>query len=313
MKEILKRTGLPTQAEDCSITPISQDQLLISNIDIFTAIHDDPFTMGQIAACNVTNDLFALNALNVSNFSNFMGFPTDIPDGFPEEIILGMRHFLQEIGTDVHGGHTIFNPWPLFGGSASAVMHKDHLIEKQGAKPGDRLIITKPLGVQPVMAAYRVKDTDPELLDDYDSIQLQKGIDMGVKSMTMSNHGVVKVIHHGGFFSAVTAMTDVTGFGLSGHLDEMIENQDLGAHLTNFPVIPTTPALAELMGYQLEEGRSPEIAGAMLMAVDSNEFLDFTRALSAENIWWAEIGEISESIRGIKFDPSFKLVEIDDF
>jgi len=119
--------------------------------------------MGQIAACNVTNDLFALNALHVSNFSNFMGFPTDIPDGFPEEIIRGMRHFLQKIGTDVHGGHTIYNPWPLFGGSASAVMQKEHLIAKQGAKSGDRLIITKPLGVQPVMAAYSVRDTDPEL------------------------------------------------------------------------------------------------------------------------------------------------------
>jgi hypothetical protein len=92
-----------------------------------------------------------------------------------------------------------------------------------------------------------------------------------------------------------------------------IENQDLGARLTYFPVIPTTPSLAELMGYQLEEGRSPEIAGAMLMAVDPTEYQDFTRALSAEKIWWAEIGNISESIRGIKFDPSFKLVEIDDF
>ena len=108
-------------------------------------------------------------------------------------------------------------------------------------------------------------------------------------------------------------MTDVTGFGLSGHLDEMIEGLDIGAKLTHLPVIPTTPMLADLMGYRLEEGRSPEIAGAMLMAVDPNEFQNFTRALSAEKIWWAEIGEISESIRGIKFAPSFKLVEVDDF
>lgn len=302
--------GLPTKAEDCSIVQINHQEKLVTNIDIFTPIHDDPYIMGKIAACNVTNDVFALNALSLTNFSAFIGVPTDIPKDFPEKIINGMRDFLKEINSDVHGGHTIYNPWPLFGGSASAILKKTEIIEKRGVKASDKLILTKPLGIQPIMAAYRVIETEVSLLDDYDLNVIKKSIDTGVKCMTTSNRNVIKVIHSGKFINSVHAMTDITGFGISGHLGEMLEDSNLGADLTSIPVIPTTDRLAEYFGYRLREGFSPEIAGPMLIAIDPQGFNDFTRALEDNQVWWFEIGRISNKHNSIRFLKDNPLLEV---
>ncbi len=268
--------------------------------------------MGKIAACNVTNDLFALNALNVSNFSAFIGVPTDIPTDFPTKIINGMRDFLKDIDTDVHGGHTIYNPWPLFGGSASAILKNSEIIQKRGIKVSDRLIVTKPLGVQPIMAAYRVMKGEVSLLDDYDLDEIRKSINIGVRCMTTSNRNVVKVIHEGNFFSSIHAMTDITGFGFAGHLGEMLEDSNLGADISKIPVIPMTDSLAEYFGYRLREGFSPEIAGPMLIAIDPQEFDDFIRALDDSDVFWYEVGKISNKHQSIKFlkdNPVFEVAE----
>jgi len=269
--------------------------------------------MGKIAACNVTNDLFALNALNVSNFSAFIGVPTDIPKDFPVKIINGMRDFLKDIETDVHGGHTIYNPWPLFGGSASAIVKSSEIIQKRGINESDRLILTKPLGVQPIMAAYRVMKSEISLLDDFDLDDIRKSIKIGVKCMTTSNRNVVKVIHQGDFFSSIHAMTDITGFGFAGHLGEMLEDSNLGADISKLPVIPTTDLLAEYLGYRLREGFSPEIAGPMLIAVDPKEFDDFVHALDDNNVWWFEVGKISNKHQTIKFQKENPLFEVAEF
>jgi len=313
LKEILTSAGLPSKAEDCSIIQINPQEKLVSNIDIFTPIHDDPYVMGKIAACNVTNDIFALNAFNVSNFSAFIGVPTDIPKEFPIRIINGMRDFLKDIETDVHGGHTIYNPWPLFGGSASAILKNSEIIQKRGIKESDRLILTKPLGVQPIMAAYRVLKSEISLLDDYNLDDIRKSIDIGVKCMTTSNRNVVKVIHEGNFFSSIHAMTDITGFGFAGHLGEMLEDSNLGADITKIPVIPNTDSLAEYFGYRLREGFSPEIAGPMLISVDPQEFDDFIHALDDNNIWWFDVGKISNKHQSIKFQKENPLFEVAEF
>ena len=310
LKEILTSAGLPSKAEDCSIIQINPQEKLVSNIDVFTPIHDGPYVMGKIAARNVTNDIFALNAFNVSNFSAFIGVPTDIPKEFPIKIINGMRDFLKDIETDVHGGHTIYNPWPLFGGSASAILKNSEIIHKRGIKGSDRLILTKPLGVQPIMAAYRVLKSDISLLDDYNLDEIKKSIDIGVKCMTTSNRNVVKVIHEGNFFSSIHAMTDITGFGFAGHLGEMLEDSNLGADISKIPVIPTTDSLAEYFGYRLSEGFSPEIAGPMLLAVDPQEFDNFVHALDDNDVWWFEVGKISNKHQSIKFPEEKHLFKV---
>ncbi len=308
---LLENVGLSTQAEDCAIVPINSKQYLLSNIDIFTAIHDDPYIMGKIAACNVTNDLFALNALSITLYDNFIGIPQDIPPTFPEEIIRGIQDFLTPLGAKINGGHTIYNPWPLFGGSAVSIIEKDHIIRKYGIHSGDKIILTKPLGVQPVMAAYRVLKDEPSWLVDFDQKSLNRNIDIATQLMTTSNNPITRLIHEKEWYSEIHAMTDVTGFGLLGHLSEMLGQSEMGINISQIPVIDQSPALAELFGYQLAEGKSPEIAGGMLMSVSDEIYQDLITEMDSKKIFHFCIGNMSKNLSGIKFSDHLDLVEFE--
>jgi selenide,water dikinase len=269
--------------------------------------------MGQIAACNVTNDLFAMNAPQVLNYCSFLGLPKDIPKELVVKMLQGQIDFLKPLGTTIQRGHTIFNPWPLLGGSASAIVQKQHMKEKTGARPGDHIFLTKPLGIQPIMAAYRLLTQDISLLSDFEIPKLLKHIDIGIKCMTTSNHGVTRTIHDGKFFDVIHAMTDVTGFGFKTHLKEMLETTPFGAKISYLPVIPSTIALSDTLGYPLEMGTTAETAGPMMILVDAASSTNFGKALSDHKVWWRDVGTITKELHEIVFNPDFKLIEIDDY
>jgi len=313
LDHLLKEVDLPAAAEDCAIHPITAAQSLMTNIDIVTPIHDDPFTMGQIAAVNVTNDLFAMNAVNVVNYSCFLALPTDLPDGFAAEMLKGTRAVLRDFGSDIHGGHTIQNTWPLLGGTASAVVDTQKIIYKRGAHPGDRLIITKPLGIHPTMAADRAWKDDPEWLAEFSHDRIEKAIQLATKIMTTSNRPISQTIHEYNFFDAVHAMTDITGFGFTAHVGEMVLDQEVGARITELPVISYALELDDLFCYRLREGKSAEIAGPMVLAIDPNQFSDFVSALDAKNIWWMEIGVIESQLAGVKIEDKVVFREVEEY
>jgi len=310
---MLSAAGLSTKAEDCAVNEIDDQRVLLTNIDVFTPIHDDPYIMGKIAACNVTNDLFAMNATHVLNYSAFLGLPKDIPDDFSVKMMQGQKDFLKSLGSDVHGGHTIFNPWPLLGGSASAIVEKTRIKHKTGVQSGDHLILTKPLGIQAIMAAYRLLYQDPTLLEDFEQVTLERSINIAVKCMTTSNQAVAKTVNERGFLDKVHGMTDVTGFGFYTHLSEMLYDSPLGAKISKLPIISTTLKLSDLFGYRIEEGKGAETAGAMLLAVDPSGVKDFCHALSERKIWWRDVGLITNLIHGIKFTDEFHLEEVQDY
>ncbi len=313
LDRLLKDVGLPSAAEDCAIHPINATQSLITNIDIVTPIHDDPYTMGRIAAVNVTNDLFAMNALNVVNYSCFLALPTDIPAGFGAEMLRGTRDVLRDFGSDIHGGHTIQNTWPLLGGTASAVEDTNKLIYKRGVQSGDRIIITKPLGIHPTMAADRAWKDDPEWLAEFSHDRIENAIQLATKIMTTSNRPISQTIHEHDFFDAVHAMTDITGFGFAAHVGEMLLDQDIGARITALPVIPYALELDDLFCYRLRDGKSAEIAGPMVLAIDPNQFSDFGSALDAKKIWWMEVGTIEANISGVKIEDQAVFREVEDY
>lgn len=278
-----------------------------------TPIHDNPYIMGKIAAVNVTNDIFALNARNITNYSAFLGLPTDIPDGFAAEMLKGTRDVLHELESDIHGGHTIQNPWPLMGGTASSVEDTDKLIHKQGAKPNDRLIITKPLGIHPVMAADRTRKADIGWLEGMNLSRIDKAITLATKIMITSNRAVVQTIHAGKFFNSIHAMTDITGFGFRAHLGEMLTGAKIGANIWELPTILGALELDDLFCYGLSEGKSAEIAGPMVIAVDPQVLADFKSALDDHKVWWMEVGEITSNHTDIRFKDTMKFTEISQF
>lgn len=269
--------------------------------------------MGKIAAVNVTNDIYALNARRILNYSCFLGLPTDLPKGYAEEMLKGTRDLLKSLGADISGGHTIQNPWPLLGGSVSAIEKTAHLIFKRGIKASDRLLLTKPLGIHPVMAADRAKNSDIAWLKNFDLTRIERAVSIATKIMTTSNKPIPDVIHAGKFFSHIHAMTDITGFGFKGHLEEMLLNTDLGARITHLPAIAYALELDDLFCYGLSEGESAEIAGPMLIAVDPSIWSDFTSMLDSFGVWWIEIGQIEKDLQGVKFDDKITYHEIEEY
>ena len=293
--------GLAGDIEDAAIIPIpNSDLVLVKNIDIFTPIIDEPDIAGEIAACNVTNDIFAMNVPEISGMLVFLAISTRTPMEVAEGILKGIKYFMEEkINSKVIGGHTIYSEWPLIGGEASGYVHKNAVIQKQGVKKGDKLILTKPIGLQAIMASYRILKDFPEMLEHYSVNELQKSIDLAIKIMTTPNQNVVKTIHSYNDFSFIHALSDITGFGLAGHTAEMLQNSDLSATIDTVPSIKLSEELSDELGYAFDDCKCHETAGGMLIAVDPAKVEEFTTALTNNEISNWIIGTIDQIQPGL--------------
>jgi selenide,water dikinase len=251
--------------------------------------------MGQIAACNVTNDVFAMNVPEISGMLVFLAMNKHMPMEIAERILKGIKDFMEKkINSKVVGGHTIFSEWPLIGGEASGFVNKKALIRKQGVKEGDKLILTKPIGLQAVMAAYRILKDFPEMLELYSERELRDSIDLAIKIMTSPNQNVIHTIHLYQDFSFIHAMTDVTGFGLAGHLKEMLQNSKLSAIIERTPSIKLSKELSTELGYNFDDCLCSETAGGMLIAVDPLKLDDFSNSLLSNKISNWTVGTIDK-------------------
>ena len=303
--------------EDAAIIPVpNTDIVIVKNIDIFTPIIDEPEIMGEIAAANVTNDVFALNVPEISGMLVFLGMKKNMPMHIAEGILVGIRNFIEnKIGSKVLGGHTIYSEWPLVGGEASGFINKDKVIKKNYVKEGDTLILTKPVGNQAIMAAYRLQKNNPDLLMAFSKEEIDKSIDLAIEYMTMPLQSVVKAIHSYEDISFVHSMTDVSGFGLSGHIKEMLQNSKLSAYIKKVPIFKLTKELAYEFGYKFDDLEMPETSGGMLLSVDHEYAEEFSERLNNEfhvsNWIIGEIDNINEP-RHVCISKNVEYVEITD-
>jgi len=300
--------------EDAAIVPVpNSDMVQVKSIDIFTPLVDEPEIMGEISACNVTNDIFAMNVPEVSGMLVFLAINKNTPMNIAEGILRGISRFMeQKINSKVVGGHTIYSEWPLIGGEASGFVDKNNLIRKHGVKKGDKLLLTKPIGLQPIMAAYRLQKDFPDMLEEYSSNELNKSIELAINLMTTSNQAVVKTIYTYNDFSFIHAMTDVTGFGLSGHLKEMLQNSGLSAVIETVPSIKFSKKLSEEYGYAFNDCSCSETAGGMLLAIDPSKVEDFSNALSSNDISNWIVGTIdTKEAELVRISKKVKHIEID--
>jgi len=229
-----------------------------------------------------------------------------------EGILRGIKHFMEnKVNSKVVGGHTIYSEWPLIGGEASGYVHKDKIIQKQGVKEGDKLILTKPIGLQAIMASYRILKDFPDMLENYSVEELQKSIDFAVKLMTTPNQNVVKTIHSYDDFSFVHALSDITGFGLAGHTAEMLQNSALSATIEKVPFIKYSEELSHELGYAFDECLCHETAGGMLIAVDPSRVEDFTNTLTSNKISNWIVGTIDKVQPGlVRISENVQNIEI---
>ena len=282
LDQLLKGAGLKGDIEDSAIIPVPNTNLVMAkNIDIFTPIIDEPEIMGEIAAANVTNDVFALNVPEISGMLVFLGLKKNMPMYIAEGILKGIKNFMEnKLNSKVLGGHTIYSEWPLIGGEASGFVEKDKIIKKNYVEEGDKIILTKPIGNQSIMAAYRLQKNNPDLLENYSTKEIDKSIDIAIKLMITPLQDVVKTIHTYNDISFIHSMTDVSGFGLAGHLREMLQNSRFSAIIEKIPSIRLTGELAYDFGYKYDECEMPETAGGMLLSVDHEYAEEFSERLN---------------------------------
>lgn len=215
--------GLDTM-DDAGVYQISDDIALIQTVDFFTPIVDDPYTFGRIAACNSLSDIYAmggkpLTALNIVCFP-VKKFSLDILS----EILKGGMDVLKRAGVQLLGGHSVEDNEMKYGLSVTGVIHPDKVLRNVGIKSGDSLILTKPLGTGIIGTAIKAGMAD----DDMNI--------MFIESMTTLNDVAADVIQN----YEVHACTDVTGFGLIGHLSEILSDEKLEIVIDSneLPVLP---------------------------------------------------------------------------
>ena len=194
-------------ADDAGVYLIAPDQALVQTVDFFTPVVDDPYTFGQIAATNALSDVYAMGARPLTSLA-LVCFPEKAELEILERILAGGLSKMIEAGCTVIGGHSIRDEETKFGYSVTGVVHPKKILANSGARPGDALVFTKALGTGVISTAIKKGKAEAAW------------IDAAVRSMTTLNKRAAEVITGGAF--GVSAMTDVTGFGLIGHAREML-------------------------------------------------------------------------------------------
>lgn len=209
--------------DDAAAYDLGNDQVLISTTDFFMPIVDDAFAFGKIAGANAISDVYAMGGQPILAIA-ILGWPVDkLPAELAQQVIEGARAVCTEAGIPLAGGHSIDSPEPIFGLAVNGLVHKKSLKQNNTAQEGDWLLLTKPLGVGILSTAQK-----KELLSADDQQALLQLL------MQLNKVGAAL-----GKINGVHAMTDVTGFGLLGHLLEVAEGSGLSAELyySKVPVI----------------------------------------------------------------------------
>lgn len=231
--------------DDAAVFRLSADRALVASTDFFTPIVDDPATWGAIAAANALSDLYAMGATPLFAL-NLVAWPRDtLPFELLGDVIAGAAAIATAAGCPVLGGHSIDDPEPKFGMVVLGEVHPDRIMTNAGAKPDDALVLTKPLGTGIITTALK-----HGVIDEGDTAQ-------AVRSMTTLNAGAARVAADHG----LRTVTDVTGFGLIGHLRNVLLSSGVSATL-EFAALPLLERALELAGRGLVPAGTKRNLGA---------------------------------------------------
>jgi selenide, water dikinase len=292
-------------ADDAGVYQITPELALVQTVDFFTPIVDDPYTFGQIAATNSLSDVYAMGGRPISALT-LVCFPDSGDVTVLEEMLAGGLSKMVEANCTVIGGHSIRDEEIKLGYSVTGTVHPGRVLTNSGAKPGDQLIFTKAIGTGVISTAIKRGKAD---------FAWVRG---AVKAMTTLNKTAAEVVTGGGF--EVHAMTDVTGFGLIGHLREMAKGAGVSVKVSASKVPLLDGALECVQrGYipgglkanrNFAEGRveyagdvpenprtllyDPQTAGGLLISVAEKDAERLLSALREAGVEGVEIGEVVE-------------------
>jgi selenide,water dikinase len=280
---------------------------MITTTDFFTPIIDDPYLQGQIAACNATNDIYAKGGVDIISVLTLMGMPDTLPLSVHKDILRGFCDFCKALKAPVLGGHTIVCPWPIMGGAVTAIADRKNTILVSKAEVGDRLVLTKPLGIQPLMKVLRLPSNEQEKIARLiPEDEISQAITQAIDIMTQTDRDAALAMLETG----VHAATDVTGFGLFGHASNMAEESNVSLEITTLPAIRWAPKLAELQGYPLLEGRSAETAGGLLISLPEEKVDKLLKSLKKRGCEGHEIGIVKKGPARVKIHKQSHVIEV---
>ncbi|GAB4217408.1 MAG: selenide, water dikinase SelD [Roseiflexaceae bacterium] len=299
-------------SDDAAVYRLSDDLALVQTVDFFPPIVDDPYTYGAIAAANALSDVYAMGGRPILALA-VAGFPESLPHGVVAAILQGGADKVAEAGAVVAGGHTTVDQEPKYGLCVTGTLHPERVLTKAGARPGDVLLLTKPLGTGVITTAHKRGLVAP---DDFAA---------AVASMLRLNRGAGEQAA----LLGLRAATDITGYGLLGHAAEMARASAVGLRirLAQVPLLPGALGYARggvlpgglgrnrayllddgfvTLGAGLEQAHTqllfdPQTSGGLLLAVPSGlvETLKERMAVAGEPCW--EIGSVVEG-QGIVVD-----------
>ncbi len=296
-------------SDDAAVYRLSDDLALVQTVDFFPPIVDDPYTYGAIAAANALSDVYAMGGRPILALA-VAGFPDTLPHGVVTAILQGGADKVAEAGAVVAGGHTTVDQEPKYGLCVTGTVHPGRVLTKAGARPGDALLLTKPLGTGVITTAHKR------------GLVAEGDFAAAVASMLRLNRGAGEQAALAGLRGA----TDITGYGLLGHAGEMARASGVGLRiaLERVPLLPGALGYARggvlpgglgrnraflledgfvTLGAGLEQAHAqllfdPQTSGGLLLAVPGElvETLKERMAAAGEPCW--EIGAVVEG-RGI--------------
>lgn len=284
---------------------IAGDTAIAQTVDFFTPIVDDPFTFGAIAAANSVSDIYAMGATPILGLA-IAGFPTDkLPLEVLQEILRGGAMKAAEAGFPIGGGHTIIDDVPKYGLAVTGIVSVDKLVRNSTARPGDVLFLTKPIGNGIIVTAYRAHSK--QLF----SIGEGPNVDEAIDWMLRLNRDAARVMTEVG----VTAATDVTGYGLVGHLLEMCVDAGAELRVSQVPVLANARELlargylsagskrnVETFGKRVRSSVSEDelklmcdaqTSGGLLIAVAPEKAAQLAARFEESGLFYAKVGTMT--------------------
>uniref|UniRef100_A0A7S2YE49 Selenide, water dikinase n=1 Tax=Entomoneis paludosa TaxID=265537 RepID=A0A7S2YE49_9STRA len=308
-------------ALDCSIRKTRQGHYSISTTDFFFPLVNSPYTQGRIGAANVLSDLYAEGVAECDFVLMLLAACRDMPEEersiCTKEMVRGFRDACTEAGTSVTGGQTVLNPWPIIGGVATSIVSEDEFIASDGAEVGNVVVLTKPLGTQVAVNVHQWRTQNNKYWKDILNkkvITVEQAEDMmheAVCSMARLNRNGAKLMIKYG----ATSGTDVTGFGILGHAQNLCENQKapVAIELDTLPCIAGTKAVNdEIFNFRLAGGYSAETSGGLMVTLpeaNAEAFCKELKDLDGTPAWI--IGRVVECPdRKAKIVENVKILEV---
>lgn len=290
------------EPDDAAVYRLNESQAIISTADFFPPVVDDPYEFGAVAAANALSDVYAMGGDPLFAL-NLAAWPDDAPSDLLSEVLRGGAEKVREAGAVIAGGHTVSDREPKYGLAVTGLVHPDRIFTKGGAKPGDDLILTKPLGTGTITTAIKQGRADAS------------DARACVESMMRLNRDAAAAARQ--FGSAIHAVTDITGFGLMGHGHEMahLSGCVLRIEYASLPWLPGADRYArewifpggserneqfyapwvtmkgELAAWERRLLFDPQTSGGLLLAVEAGRTAELLSAAPAWRIGRALSGE----------------------